>query len=276
MRPESVPSLPAIDSELRSGPAIVAVREAAASSRASSPVGRAVTARQAGAVDDARAGQVQAEVAERLARAARAVGGRAASVGARADGLQHHLGREVVGFLPIVRSSESMRGDASKAIGAAPAGARPARTLPETRTPALRSARSSAAAARVAERPLGLRDSVSADERRALLAQEARLPARRVAPGVPHRLVTDDAAGDALDAGRAHGPREARDVASRRASDRRRRRGTASRGRCRLPDGSPTAATAVCARRPGAELGERRDGGHELLVRGRDTTRRAP
>ena len=66
-------------------------------------------------------------------------------------------------FLPIVRSIESTRGDASRAIGAAPAGARPARTVPETFTPAFRSARSSAAAARVAERPLGLRASVSAD-----------------------------------------------------------------------------------------------------------------
>ena len=66
-------------------------------------------------------------------------------------------------FLPIARSIESMRGDASTATSAAPAGARPLRAVPATFTPAFRSVRRSAAAARLVERPRWLRAYVSAD-----------------------------------------------------------------------------------------------------------------
>ena len=177
-------------------------------------------------------------------------------------------------FFPIVRSRESTRGEASRAIGAAPAGARPARTVPETFTPALRNARSSAAAARVAERPLGLRASVRAESgghssprnpdfqpgasRRAShrVSSPTMLPVTRLMPAArtdrASRVMSPDASVGSPPPTRYSEPC------------------TMPRAR-RLSDGRDGGVHA----RGAAQLRERRDGRHQLLVRGRDARPRA-
>ena len=83
----------------RSGPAIAGVRDGRGEQPGQQAGGRAIAAREPGAVDDARAAQRQAEIAQRLPGPLGAVSRRAATVRARAHGLEQHLGREVVGFL---------------------------------------------------------------------------------------------------------------------------------------------------------------------------------
>ena len=172
-------------------------------------------------------------------------------------------------FFPIVRSSESTRGEASSGDRRGAGGRAAARTVPETFTPAFRSARSSAAAAPRGGAAARVPRERQGRQRRTLLAEEPGLPAGRVAAGIPQGLVADDAAGDAPDAGGPHGPREPRDAAGRErrvaAADEVQRAVHGARAR-RLADGGHG---GVHARGP-AQLRERRDGRDELLVRGGD------